>query len=275
MLYAIIFSKALEVDSVILNHVFLYSSCYTSLLLFALASVLELAVFQTTVRRMLCQRLALYVFVGGAFVISAVVLLFAPHSALLLTAAVAWVGVIAALFLKVRAIIAFLAPLATLILLLHLLFSTGSLPAIGTSSIMLNLHILLAICGEAFAIGACALAVLYLWQRHILKKKLLKWIGIEMPALDRIGRLLLFCLWVGFVFLTVALLTGAVYSQLHSHVLNESIKLKITWALAVWGWYLAILIGNKMRTNSPRHVARMSLGGFVLLALAFFGLLWQ
>ncbi len=258
-----------------LNYMLSYSSCHASLLLFALASVLELAVFQTTVRRKLCQRLALYAFTGGAMTISATVLLFVPHSALLLTAAVAWVGVIAAFFFNVRAIIAFLAPLATLILLLHLLFSAGSLPAVGTNSAMLNLHILLAICGEAFAVGACALAVLYLWQRHILKKKLLKWIGIEMPALDRIGRLLLFCLWTGFVFLTVALLTGAVYSQLHSHALNEGIKLKITWALAVWGWYLAILIGNKIRTNSPRRVARMSLGGFVLLALAFFGLLLQ
>ena len=258
------------------SYVLFHNVCYASLLLFALAAVLELAVFQTTMRRELCQRLALYAFVGGTAAISAVVLFFVPHSALLLTAAVAWVGISAAFFLKVRAIIAFLAPLATLILLLHLLFSAGGLSAMGTNSAMLlNLHILLAICGEAFAIGACALAVLYLWQRHILKKKLLKWIGIEMPALDRIGRLLLFCLWTGFVFLTVALMTGAVYSQLHSHTLNEGIKLKIAWALAVWVWYLSILIVNKMRASSPRRVARMSLGGFVLLALAFFGLLWQ
>ncbi len=252
-----------------------YSSCYTSLSLFALASVLELAVFRTTLRRNLCQRLALYAFMGGTVTLSATVLLFVPHSALLLTMAVAWVGTAAALFFKVRAIIAFLAPLATLILLLHLLFSAGNMPLTGTNSAMLNLHILLAICGEAFAIGACALAVLYLWQRHILKKKLLKWIGIEMPALDRIGHLLLFCLWIGFIFLTVALLTGAIYSQLHSHALADGLRLKITWALAVWGWYLAILISNKMRTNSPRRVARLSLGGFLLLALAFFGLLWQ
>ena len=257
-----------------LNHMLFYSSCYSSLLLFAVAAVLELAVFQTTTRSKLCQRLALYAFIGGTMTLSATVLLFVPHSALLLTAAVAWVGV-AALFLKVRAIIAFLAPLATLILLLHLLFSAGRMPLAETNGAMLNLHILLAICGEAFAIGACALAVLYLWQRHILKKKLLKWIGIEMPALDRIGYLLLFCLWIGFIFLTVALLTGAVYGQLYSQTLTEGLRLKITWALAVWGWYLAILIGHKIRTNSPRRVARMSLGGFLLLALAFFGLLWQ
>lgn len=258
-----------------LNHTLFYNSCYPSLLLFAVASVLELAVFQTALRSKLCQRLALYAFISGTLTLTATVLLFVPHSALLLAAAIAWVGVTAAIFLKVRAIIAFLAPLATLILLLHLLFSAGRIPLAETNGAMLNLHILLAVCGEAFAIGACALAVLYLWQRHILKKKLLKWIGIEMPALDRIGYLLLFCLWIGFIFLTVALLTGAAYSQLYSQTLTEGLRLKITWALAVWGWYLAILIGHKIRTNSPRRVARMSLGGFVLLALAFFGLLWQ
>ncbi len=257
------------------NTVLFHYTCHVSLFLFALAAVLELAVWQTTVRRELCQRFALYAFGGGTAAISAATLLHTPHSALLLTAAVAWIGVGAAFWLHARAIIAFLAPLATLILLLQLLLNTGGLATATTHSAMLNLHIWLAICGEAFAIGGCALAMLYLWQRHILKKKLLRWIGIEMPALDHLGRLLLLCLWTGFVFLTVALLTGTVYSQLHPHALTESMELKVTWALAVWGWYLAILIVNKVLAHSLRRVARMSLGGFVLLALAFFGLLRQ
>ena len=258
-----------------MSSVFFYLSCYVGLFAFAAASIFGLAVFQTTARRELCQRLALCMFVAGTAVMTMTVVLFVPHSALLLTAAVAWVGVVAALLFNLKAILAFLAPLATLILLLYLLFSAGTLPASLPDNAMLNLHILLAICGEAFAIGACALAILYLWQRHILKKKLLKWIGIEMPALDRIGRSLLICLWVGFVFLTVGLLTGAVYSKLHADALHEGLQLKVVWALAVWGWYLTILLSNKIYHTSPRLVARMSLGGFVLLAVALFGLLWQ
>ena len=246
-----------------------------ALSLFAMAAILGLAVFQAIAKRMLYQRLAFYAFCGGTAAIS-VVVLFATPSALLLTAAVAWVGVIAASFLNLRAIIACLAPLATLILLLYLLFTADSLPATSVASnTMLGLHVLLAICGEAFAIGACALAIIYLWQRHILKKKLLKWVGIDTPALDRIGRSLLFCLWTGFAFLTIGLLTGAVYSKLYTHALHEGLRLKIIWALAVWGWYLAILVSNRIFNSSPRWVAHMSLGGFVLLALALFGLAWQ
>lgn len=222
------------------------------------------------------QRLAFYAFCAATAIVTAVVLLTTPASALLLTAAIAWVGLIAAIFLNLSAIIACLAPLATLILLLYLLFSAGSLPATSMAGdTMLGLHVLLAICGEAFAIGACALAIIYLWQRHILKKKLLKWIGMETPALDRIGRSLLFCLWTGFAFLTIGLLTGAIYSKLHAHTLHEGLRLKIIWALAVWGWYLAILVSNRIFNSSPRRIAHLSVGGFVLLALALFGLLWQ
>ena len=244
-----------------------------SLFFFASSSVLALAGFKHSGRTRLCKRFALYGFAGGALFITIRVLVYDPASVLLLAAAVSWVGVISIFFFNVREIISFLAPLATLILLLQSLFMPVSLPLPEPNGeAMADLHIFLAVCGEAFAIGACGLSLLYLWQRRILKKKLLKWAGIEMPALDRIGNSLTFSLWVGFIFLTVSLLTGAIAFPMVNASLQ--LQLKVIWAVAVWVWYMTILICHNVFRSSHKNTARMSLGGFLLLAVSFFGLLF-
>ena len=244
-----------------------------SLFFFALSSVLALAGFKHGDRAKFCKRLALYGFAGGALCITIRVLIYDSTSVLLLTAAVSWMGVISVFLFNIREIISFLAPLATLILLLQSLFTPPplTLPKVVNGAVA-DLHIWLAVCGEAFAIGACGLSLLYLWQRRVLKKKLLKWAGTEMPALDRIGRSLTLSLWVGFIFLTVCLLTGAIAFPLINAGLQ--LQLKVIWAVAVWVWYLAILICHNVFRSSHKNTARMSLGGFLLLAVSFFGLLF-
>ena len=247
----------------------------SNLCLFAVATLLVVAGFSPTVRAQLVTRCALYIFLLGTLSLTLTVANGQLASGMLLSMAIAWLGVVAGFFFNIRAIISFLAPLVTIILLGESLFGSWATSSSLTSGGLLSsVHILLAICGEAFAIGACGLAILYLWQRHILKNKLLQWLGLEIPALDRIGSYLGYSLWLGFIFLTIGLLTGALYSRWQARPLDGELQLKIVWALAVWGWYLVILVRKNVFNGSARSIARMSLGGFVLLAVSFFGLLF-
>lgn len=248
----------------------------SNLCLFAVTTVLVVAGFSPTVRAQLLTRCALYIFLFGTLSLTLTVVNGQMASGILLSTALAWLGVVTSFFFNIKAIISFLAPLVTVILLGESLFGnwTTTSSSLTSGGLLSSIHIMLAICGEAFAIGACGLAILYLWQRHVLKNKLLQWLGLEIPALDRIGSYLGYSLWLGFIFLTIGLLTGALYSRWQARPLDGELQLKIVWALAVWIWYLVILVRKNVFNGSARTIARMSLGGFVLLAVSFFGLLF-
>lgn len=51
-------------------------------------------------------------------------------------------------------------------------------------------------------------------------------------------------------------------------------KAKILWAIAVWSWYLATLVARNILRAPVRIIAKMSVAGFALIALAWFGLLF-
>ena len=246
-----------------------------SLFLFALSSAFTLISFRRPQQNRLYQLLALYVFLAGTVVITSSILTLRADHLQLFIVTVAWVGVGAVYIFNVRAIVSFLAPLMTVILLLHWLLLPKILPVPHTvEEIILTLHVWLAIGGQAFAISACALSVLYLWQRHVLKNKIIKWVMVETTALERIGSALTVCLWIGFALLTVSLLTGLFYSRAYLQDWLTILQLKIIWALLVWCWYFATLLYKYLFNSSHRNIACMSLGGFVLLAASFFGLLF-
>lgn len=173
--------------------------------------------------------------------------------------------------LKIHPIGAFTAPLATLILLFHL-FATP-IPSVSSGgSGLIYAHIVTAILGQTFAIGACGVSVLFLWQRNALKKRQLDLLPAEVPAMDRLDKLLMIFVWSGFAFLTFSLVSGAVYVNVFQFPIASSLQAKIVWAIAVWIWYLAILLARNVMNQSGRRVAQMSLGGFLLLAVSYFGM---
>ncbi|MCX6127001.1 MAG: cytochrome c biogenesis protein CcsA, partial [Proteobacteria bacterium] len=199
-------------------------------------------------------------------------------TAVLFGAAVAWFSVIAWFVWNLKLIGAFTAPLIALLLMVDAFFSgwVASDAAYDLNllpnSLVLQLHIATAIIGQAFAIGACGTSLMLLWQERKLKKRQIGDVPVSFPAMDSLGRALASCLWIGFIFITVGLLTGAIIVQTGVVSDGFSIAGKAAWAILVWGWYLTILVLQNILSYRPQKIARMSLIGFALLALTWFGM---
>lgn len=136
-------------------------------------------------------------------------------------------------------------------------------------------HLAAAILGQGFALGACIVAALYLWQRRALKARLLNQLATRIPALDQMENILVACLWTGFLCLSTALVSGwLVLFPFNSGLLWWNYFEKLVWAISVWMWYCLALVGRILVRLSGKRLAQMSVGGFVLLSFAFFGFLF-
>ena len=247
---------------------------------FALASVLYLFSVQQTAKVLWPARGAFLSFTAATLAITSAAALQLQDaqplelSALLLSAAIGWLTVIGHLKFNMRLIGAFVAPLATLILMMQFFITPGhqTVPENSTSALLVDFHVVMAILGQAFAIIACAVSVFYLWQQNLLKKKRLSQLAQNLPAIDRIDRLLRISLWTGFILITVGLLSGAIYTQLYAPPETMRLSAKVIWATAVWLWYLATLLAKNVFGRSSKRIAQMCLAGFILLAFSYFGM---
>ena len=249
------------------------------LLGFALASVLYLLGVQKSDTWRWATPSAFTLFCGATLSVTLCLLLIVRESGLLdisgilLTCAVGWLAVVGHLRFGLKLMGAFVAPLATLLLLVQ--FFLVPMRVLGDMStpdaILVKAHIAMAIIGQAFAIIACGISVLFLWQQNLLKKKLLDQLPQNIPAIDRLEWLLTGSLWAGFVFITLGLLSGALFTQIHG-VARQNLDFKIIWAILVWAWYLATLLARNVFGRPSKRIAQMALGGFLLLAMTYFGM---
>jgi len=249
------------------------------LLGFAIASVLYLLGVQKSDRWRWATPSAFTLFCGATVSVTICLALIVKESGLLdisgilLTSAVGWLAIAGHVGFNLRLIGAFVAPLATLLLLVQFflvpmrLLSDMSTP----DAILVKTHIAMAIFGQAFAIIACGISILFLWQQNLLKKKLLDQLPQNLPAIDRLEGLLTGSLWAGFVFITLGLLSGALFAQVHA-VARQNLDVKIIWAILVWAWYLATLLARNVFGRPSKRIAQMALGGFLLLAVTYFGM---
>ena len=249
------------------------------LILFALSSGLFVHAMQRKGQGLTLFRVALAALAGGTIASGWMVLQTGSTigwnqvSGHLLASTLGLLSLLVFLRFKVRPIGAFTAPLATLILLFQ--FFAAPIPAPEgdqAASVLISIHIVMAILGQTFAIGACAVSVLYLWQRNALKKRQLTQMPMQVPAMDRLDSILVRFIWAGFIFISLSLISGAMFVQFYKFTGAPSLHAKVVWAIAVWAWYLAILISRNVLNHPGRRIAQMSLGGFFLLAMSYFGM---
>jgi ABC-type uncharacterized transport system permease subunit len=247
---------------------------------FAIASVLYLVSFQAGARQKLLERTAFSLFVLSTALISLTLVAMVADSSLidisgiLLTVSLGWIAVGGHIQFKMKLIGALVAPLATFILLMQFFVAPPKIMVTNDAPdrILVLAHVTMAIIGQAFAIIACAVSVLYLWQQNLLKKKLLTQLSGGLPAIDRLERLLMRALWTGFIFITLGLLSGAVMTQSYNMPAEMSLGFKVIWATFVWVWYLATLLARNVFNRSSKRVAQMSLAGFLFLSMTYFGM---
>lgn len=135
-------------------------------------------------------------------------------------------------------------------------------------------HVSLALLGyAAFVVGA-GYAFLFLQLYRDLKAGRFSTFYGKLPPLEVMERMMLGALSVGFVALTGAVLTGAVWAErlLHDAWLRDP---KILFTLATWVLYAAALLLRRLQRWQGRQTALASLAGFgailfSLMAVNFF-----
>jgi ABC-type uncharacterized transport system permease subunit len=137
----------------------------------------------------------------------------------------------------------------------------------------LTWHIIGATLGQGLALVAGVVALLYLWQRHMLKQKRFTAFSARLPALDQLEKILHFCLWAGFIFISLAMASGGYYFFRQGRFSALGVE-KFIWASTVWLWYLGTLIMKSVYAQPSRRIAKMSVIGFLLLSVAVYGLLF-
>lgn len=249
-----------------------------ALVAFAASSIFYLQSFSATPNRGRQQKFAYWIFLLATLLITVTtisVVNMNPDqlvSVFILITAICWLTVLAKVIFDFRMLGAFVAPLSMIILLAEFLFKAPHGPASSHApSSLMFAHIIASVLGEAFAIIACALAVLYLMQQRAMKNKQLDRLqGAQVP-ISKLNSALHLTLWLGFVLLTSGLIMGAVYMQFFMVGDRESLMGKIIWAFAVWIWYLATLIAKNLMNLPAKKLAWMTIAGFALLAMGLFG----
>jgi len=196
-------------------------------------------------------------------------------TALLLAAAVAWGTIVSWFVWQMELVGAFTAPVISITLLTSIFFSSPTAKvALSNAVPAMRVHIASAVLGQSFAILACGMSLLFLWFDNKLKSRQLSDLPTTFPAFATLTRALNATLWIGFIFITLSLLSGAMYALSGLIPPGTNILPKVSWAILVWLWYLSILVLKGILGYRPQRVARMSLAGFVILALSWFGLLF-
>ncbi|MBT1070801.1 c-type cytochrome biogenesis protein CcsB [Pelotalea chapellei] len=173
---------------------------------------------------------------------------------------------------KVTTLGSFVTPVALLMLIVSSALHGGArqLPPILQSN-WFWFHALLAFASYAAFAIACGVAVMYLLQRSLLKKKHFNGLFQKLPPLETLDEISYRCLAIGFPLLTVAIISGAIWSEKAIGNYWEWDP-KQTWSLITWLIYAALLHGRLTIGWRGKRAAILSIIGFVVLLVTFFGM---
>ena len=158
-------------------------------------------------------------------------------------------------------------PFAALILILNFLPAESQLLGYHLKSGML-LHILLSILAYSLLSIAAVQALLLYIQDSALHNKHPGGFVRSLPPMETMEVLLFRIIALGFIVLSIALLSGAVYLEdmFAQHIAHKTILSVIAWLL-----FATLLWGRWQFGWRGRIAIRWTYSGFILLMLAYFG----
>ena len=138
------------------------------------------------------------------------------------------------------------------------------------NSVWLISHIVAIFIGEASFALACGIGIIYLVQERSIKNKTQGFFFRRLPSLELIDNTGYRCIIIGFIVLSVGLITGFVYAKF---VWGRfwSWDPKEIWSMITWLLYAALLHGRISTGWRGRKAAIMSIVGFAVLLFTFFG----
>ncbi len=147
-------------------------------------------------------------------------------------------------------------------------WNPGDKEAITSGTWQLDLHILFSVLAYSlFALAAVQALLLAVQDRHLRNRHPGGFIR-ALPPLEVMEQLLFQMIATGFVLLSAALLTGILFLE---DVFAQHLVHKTTLSIAAWSIFGILLWGRGKFGWRGRKAIRWTLGGFLLLLLAYFG----
>lgn len=134
----------------------------------------------------------------------------------------------------------------------------------------LSIHILASLAAYSLLTIATIQALLYVYQERQIKSRTQPAMLMALPPLQTMETLLFRMLGVGFVLLTLTLLSGAFFSQ---QLFGHAFEFKHHTILAILGWgVFAVLLYKRVKQGLRGSQAVIwTVAGFVLIQLGYFG----
>ncbi|WP_370278907.1 inner membrane protein YpjD [Pontibacterium sp.] len=129
-------------------------------------------------------------------------------------------------------------------------------------------HILLSVLAYSILTLAVLQAVLVSRQHSALKHHHTRGLVASLPPLQTMDRLLFEMIWSGLILLTAALISGFLFVDdlFAQHLIHKTVLSLIAWVL-----YATLICGRQFFGWRSHTATRWTIGGFILLAMAFFG----
>jgi ABC-type uncharacterized transport system permease subunit len=158
-------------------------------------------------------------------------------------------------------------PVTALALLLQYMLPSERIVT-GTSSFGLDLHIIFSIAAYSLLSIAALQSVILAFQEHQLRSKHPVKVMRVMPPMQTMEELLVQLLWTGFFLLSLGLATGLMFIH---NMLDQHLAHKTILSLLAWLFFGLLLFGRTTWGWRGKYLVRFTLGGFLLLMLAYFG----
>lgn len=186
---------------------------------------------------------------------------------------VAWIMLViywtCSFFYRVEGLQLFMMPLAMLTLAFALVFP-GEHIMHDLGNPAFALHVLVSILAYSLFAIAALLAILMLILEKALHDK--RWLALvrQLPPLLSLEKMMFQVIGVGFLLLTVSLLTGIVFSE---EVFGKAAALthKTVFSVLSWLLFAGLLLGRRLQGWRGRIAIRWTLAGFAALLLAYIG----
>jgi cytochrome c-type biogenesis protein CcsB len=165
----------------------------------------------------------------------------------------------------------FVSPLAAILMIL-----SSTIPGGGVyvqpifKSLWFPIHVWTAFMGNGMFAVAFLAAIMYLIQESQIKRKKFGSLFSRLPSLQTLDSVNHYSLIYGFPFLTVGMITGAIYAQ---YALGSYWRWdpKEVWSLITWLFYAALLHERIAVGWRGRRAAVMSIVCFCVLLFTFLG----
>ena len=133
--------------------------------------------------------------------------------------------------------------------------------------VLLGTHIIILLAGYVMLGVACVASIIFLYQEHRLKTKLLTSIMVRFPALGTLDRISWQgSLW-GFLALSIGIMLGIIINKGDQSLLAE---IRFISSISAWFVFAVLLLLRQMRALRSKWIALWPIAGFALALVSLF-----